>query len=105
RPGMHALILSPDIVAEAYGRDHAGGEDRVWPRLAAAISQALVVVDEGQRIQALNAPARSELGTGGGDVIGRRIDEVIEVRWPEADEAPVAFLAGRRARVLPGPRS
>lgn len=105
RPGMHALILSPDIVAEAYGRDHAGGEDRVWPRLAAAISQALVVVDEGERIQALNALARSELGTGGGDVIGRRIDEVIEVRWPEAHEAPVALLAGRRARVLPGPRS
>lgn len=105
RPGMHALILSPDIVAEAYGRDHAGGEDRVWPRLAAAISQALVVVDEGQRIQALNALARAQLGTGNGDVIGRRIDEVIEVRWPEAHETPVAQLAGRDARVLPGPRS
>ncbi|MDX5364289.1 MAG: PAS domain-containing protein, partial [Pseudazoarcus pumilus] len=65
RPGMHALILSPDIVAEAYGREHAGGEDRVWPRLAAAISQALVVLDEGDRVQALNAPARAALGLAG----------------------------------------
>lgn len=105
RPGMHALILSPDIVAEAYGREHAGGEDRVWPRLAAAVAQPLVVVDEGDRIQALNAAARTDFASGGGDLIGRRIDDVMEIRWPEAHEAPVASLSGQRARILPGPRS
>ena len=104
RPGMHALILSPDIVAEAYGREHAGGEDRVWPRLAAAISQALVVLDEGDRVQALNAPARAALGLAG-DAVGWRLDELVEVSWPGAHEAPQAQLAGRSARVLPGPRS
>lgn len=105
RPGMHALILSPDIVAEAYGREHAGGEDRVWPRLAAAVSQPLVVVDEGDRIQALNAGARAALGREGVDLVGRRIDEVMDVRWPESHEPPVARLCGQRARVLPGPRA
>lgn len=105
RPGMHALILSPDIVAEAYGREHAGGEDRVWPRLAAAIGQALVVVDEGGRVQAMNGAAHRDLGVGGGDVIGRRLDELLEVSWPEAHEPPFASVGVRRARVLPGPRS
>ena len=105
RPGMHALILSPDIVAEAYGREHAGGEDRVWPRLAAAIGQALIVVDEGGRVQAMNAAAHRDLGVDAGDVIGRRLDELLEVNWPEGHELPLASVNGRRARVLPGPRS
>lgn len=105
RPGMHALILSPDIVAEAYGREHAGGEDRVWPRLAAAIAQPLVVLDEGHRIQAINVPAHRALGVGGGEVVGRRLEDIVEVGWPEAHDPPFAQLAGRRARILPGPRS
>ncbi|MDX5446532.1 MAG: EAL domain-containing protein [Zoogloeaceae bacterium] len=105
RPGMHALILSPDIVAEAYGREHAGGEDRVWPRLAAAIGQALIVVDEGGRVQAMNAAAHRDLGVDGGDVIGRRLDELLEVSWPDGHEPPFASVSGRRARVVPGPRS
>lgn len=105
RPGMHALILSPDIVAEAYGREHAGGEDRVWPRLAAAVAQPLLVLDEGDRIQALNAAARGLLASANSDVIGRRIDDALEVRWPEADEAPLARLCGLRTRILPGPHN
>lgn len=104
RPGMHALILSPDIIAEAYGRDHAGAEDRVWPRLAAAIEQGLVVVDEGNRIQAMNGAAHRDLATGSGDVVGRRLDELLDVQWPETHEPPYARLAGLRARVVPGPR-
>jgi hypothetical protein len=77
----------------------------VWPRLAAAIGQALVVVDEGGRVQAMNAAGYRDLGVGGSDVIGRRLDDLLEVTWPEAHEPPFALVCGRRTRVLPGPRS
>jgi EAL domain-containing protein (putative c-di-GMP-specific phosphodiesterase class I)/PAS domain-containing protein len=105
RPGMHALILSPDIVAEAYAGAAAPSEDRVWPRLAAALDQPVLVLDEHDRIQALNAAAARGTDIAGREVRGMRIEEVTTVRWPDEGHTPIARVGDVDARVLPGPRA
>ncbi|WP_164084913.1 EAL domain-containing protein [Pseudazoarcus pumilus] len=104
RPGMHALILSPDIVAEAYGSGLAPAEDRVWPKLAAALEQPVIVVDDAGRVQALNAPAARLPGIDGRELRGEVLEGVVAVEWPAPHEPPIARVAGLRARMLPGPR-
>lgn len=104
RPGMHALILSPDIVAEAYGSGLAPAEDRVWPKLAAALDQPVIVLDDGGRVQALNASAARLPGIDGRDLRGETLEGIVAVEWPAPHEPPVAHVAGMRARILPGPR-
>lgn len=110
RPGMHALIISPDTIAEAYGRGQPSAEDRVWPRLAAALEQPLVVVDDTGRIQALNAAAGRSPGFDGEDARGERLEDRFAVIWPESAESPHARLSRPGvddcyARILPGPRA
>ncbi len=104
RPGMHALILSPDIVAEAYGSGLAPAEDRVWPKLAAALDQPIIVLDDNGRVQALNAPATRLPGIDGLDLRGEMLEGTVPIEWPAPHEPPVARVAGVRARILPGPR-
>ncbi|WP_246265771.1 EAL domain-containing protein [Aromatoleum diolicum] len=113
RPGIHALILSADVIAEAYADapfTDAAPIDTLWPRLAAALEQPVIVIDEQGRIAAANTAALGTLGLTRGSIVGQAIDTCMGIEWPAADAAPVARLTvpGRRAdiaaRVLPGPK-
>lgn len=110
RPGIHALILSP--LPAAGSRDDPAGlpVDTVWPRLAAALSQPVIVIDDAGRITAANAAALATLGMQRDELIGKPLGDKLWVEWPAADAPPVARLAipGREghftARQLAGPR-
>lgn len=113
RPGIHALILSPDVIAEAYASstfDETPAVDALWPRLAAALEQPVIVIDERDRIAAANAAALGALGLTRGSLVGQAIGDCLDIDWPTADAAQVARLnvPGRAgefaARVLAGPK-
>lgn len=113
RPGIHALILSPDVIAEAYASttfDETPAVDALWPRLAAALEQPVIVLDERDRIAAANAAALGALGLTRGNLIGQAVADCLGIDWPAADAAQIAHLKvpGRTgelaARVLAGPK-
>lgn len=114
RPGIHALILTPepgraqDVGANA--QHEATTTDTLWPRLAAALEQPVLVIDEAERVSATNAAALATLGLDRGSIIGHALRECMGVIWPGAGAAPIARLSvpGRApsiaARILPGPK-
>lgn len=111
RPGIHALILSPDLAAEGHaeGSSEETGKDALWPRLAAALEQPVLVVDDQNRVAAANAAALRTLTVERSALVSRPLESCVHVSWPAADAAPLATLqpAGGpavTARVLPGPR-
>lgn len=113
RPGIHALILSPDVIAEAYASstfDETPAVDALWPRLAAALEQPVIVIDERDRIAAANAAALGALGLTRGSLVGQAVGDCLGIDWPAADATQVARLKvpGRAgeiaARVLVGPK-
>lgn len=118
RPGVHAIILSPDLIAEAYAEREAPAApserqaDTLWPRLAAALEQSVFVVDDGQRIAAVNAAAVNHLGIARDKLVGQPLTTALEVAWPQDGDMPLAQVRrlGQnpqppiRARVLPGPK-
>lgn len=113
RPGIHALILSPDVIAEAYASstfDETPAVDALWPRLAAALEQPVIVIDEQDRIAAANAAALGALGLTRGSLVGQAVCDCLGIDWPAADVAQIARLrvpgrAGEMAaRVLAGPK-
>ena len=129
RPGIHAIVLSPDVLAENRPEDEAEaaaaantavptpsfapppGNDTLWPRLAAALDQPLLVIDEQQRIHAANTAAVKALGLAREALVGHALSTHFAVEWPAADATPVARLHSRAARgavlpsrVLEGPR-
>jgi len=115
RPGIHALILSPDLLAETAPEvsslDPTPAADTVWPRLAAALLQPVIVVDDGDRICAANAAAITTLGLGREELVGRLAGERLGLQWPAADAPPLARLRPQpsgeelTARVLAGPQA
>lgn len=114
RPGIHALILSPEGGTRLHSGNCAQGEalstDALWPRLAAALEQPVLVIDEAARVSATNAAALAALGLARGNIVGRALEDCMGVVWPAAGAAPLARLsvAGGEpsitARVLPGPK-
>lgn len=111
RPGIHALILSPDVIADTYA--HSSTEERsdnLWPKLAAVLEQPVIVIDQDGLVTAANAPALRSLGLAREDFVGRALASLFDIHWPEREGRQVAAL--RRlgltttvnARVLPGPR-
>lgn len=111
RPGIHALILSPDYLAEAGSPllDNAA-TDTVWPRLAAALEQPVLVLDGEERVAAANAAALRSLGIPRQALVGKRLSECLSIQWPAPGAEPFARLElephGRQfqARILPGPK-
>lgn len=106
RPGIHALILSPPPTA---ADDTPASNDAVWPRLAAAVNQPVLVVDEHDIVNAANAAALAALGLSRDALVGRSASACLGVIWPADGGAPVARLSPApdcrlSARVLPGPR-
>lgn len=111
RPGIHALILSPDHIAETYAPTSIEDRgDNLWPRLAAALEQPVIVIDAGGIVSAANAPALRSLTVAREHFVGRPLTSVFDIHWPEADAQQIAELSRRditktvSARVLPGPK-
>lgn len=109
RPGIHALILSPDLVAEAYGQRPPA--DNLWPRLAAALEQPVIVIDEHDVVVAANAVALSLLKVSRAELVDHPVDTCMAIEWPAIGATPIAHLhchnrpeAGMLAKVLPGPK-
>lgn len=73
RPGVHALVLSPDTAGLAEPRPPKRSEEKVWPRLAAAVREPVLVVDGNGLIQAANATAQTRFGKRGASLLGTRI--------------------------------
>ncbi len=88
RPGVHALVLSPDTAGLTEPTPPRPIGDKVWPRLAAAVRQPVLVVDAGGRIRAANATAQARLGSGDTTLLGRMIGEL------ELDPAGLRRLPG-----------
>lgn len=112
RPGIHALILSPDLAAaETDGgeRGDAPAGDALWPRLAAALEQPVLVIDDLGRVAAANAAALRTLGVERAALVGRPIEACVHIDWPASGAPPLARLQPAQgdaltARVLPGPK-
>lgn len=113
RPGIHALILSPDVIGEAYADGHTAPSterDNLWPRLAAALEQAVFVVDSHDIVTAANTAALRQLGTSREAIIGHALSSVFQLNWPAPHEPQFVKLVRLssntrlEARVLPGPR-
>jgi EAL domain-containing protein (putative c-di-GMP-specific phosphodiesterase class I) len=107
RPGIHALVLAPDYLAEAGTLP--GPVDTLWPRLAAALEQPVLVVDGEVRVAAANAAALRRLRLARPDLVGRPLGDRLAVRWPAAGDEPLAGLrlsTGEQvaARILAGPK-
>lgn len=108
RPGIHALILSPDIIAEAYAEQPAG--DTVWPQLAAAMAQGIFVIDSEGRISAANGSAQRRLDLTSDRLVGRAIDTLFRIEYETTGRAPrvsllnIANQENLRGRMLDGPR-
>jgi diguanylate cyclase (GGDEF)-like protein/PAS domain S-box-containing protein len=106
RPGVHAIILSPDPVT-GLGADAPRTADTVWPQLAAAIDQPVLVIDGRERIVAANAPARRRFPDAG-QLTGSPLSSICRLREPERSHGPVVVepadgAAPIRARLLSGP--
>lgn len=120
RPGIHALILSPDVIAEAYIEgDRAATRsdmrtdvrtDVLWPRLAAALEQPVLVVDEDGLVSAANAVALATLGVERNAFVGHPLTSHFDISWPHTGHTQIAMLHRHgkpqavSARVLPGPK-
>lgn len=110
RPGIHALILSPGALPASDGEPSAP-YDAIWPRLAGALVQPLIVVDADGRINAANAAALRMLRVAREDAIGHLASACMHIVWPEPGAPPLAQVrvgSAQRdtpAHVLPGPRA
>ena len=108
RPGIHALVLSPDIIAEAYAEQPAS--DTVWPQLAAAMAQGIIVIDSEGRINAANGAAKLRLALPSDKLVDRAIDTLLRIEYESAGRAPrvsllnIANQETLRGRMLDGPR-
>ncbi len=108
RPGVHALILSPDVIAETYSETRCA--DSLWPRLAAALEQPVIVVDEADTVAAANAVALNTMGRDRASLVGHPARTCLDIEWPEPGAPQIARLRINdqpetvQARVLPGPR-
>lgn len=110
RPGIHALILSRDLLAETEPASSSRSADALWPRLAAVLEQPVIVIDERGQVSAANAAALRGLNLDRDQLIGRALESCIAVRWPASGSTPLARLTRSDgvvlvARMLPGPRS
>ena len=112
RPGVHALILSaePPVTDRAEPRPEDGSPDTLWPRLAAALDQPVIVVDDKGKVAAANAAALSALDVARSDLVGHALESSVVVAWPASGAASIAHLTKPNgsetitARVLPGPK-
>jgi len=107
RPGVHAIILSPDPVT-GLGETPVRAADTVWPRLAAAVEQPVLIIDGGNRIVAANVPARRRFGLADSSLTGSPLADVCTLAEPDRQSGPVLVSPADGApdiagRLLVGP--
>ncbi len=107
RPGVHAIILSPDPVT-GIGPEVARAADTVWPRLAAALDQPALVIDARNRIMAANAPARRRFNAIDANLTGKALTTVCSLSDKARDQGPVSVAPAdgspeMHGRLLTGP--
>jgi diguanylate cyclase (GGDEF)-like protein len=109
RPGIHALIISPDPLAKPDAGKRRP-QDIIWPKLAAALAQPVIVVDDRDRINAANQAALTSLGVDREELVGQSATARLGITWPAEGAAPLARLqpddarSAASARVFTGPR-
>lgn len=109
RPGVHAIILSPDPVT-GLGDAPPPPADAVWPRLAAALDQPAMVIDGKDRIMAANAPARRRFGHIDDTLTGKSLKLFCQLSDPAKESGPITVIPADgspdlHGRLLPGPES
>ena len=111
RPGLHALIISPaDHGSKHRGDSPEAHEDLLWPRLAAAVEQPVIVLDSAQHVATANTAALSTLKLTRRQLLHQPIERHFDLTWSSARGGSLARLHNRdsdetlQARVLPGPR-
>lgn len=111
RPGVHALILSPaDGAAHPAAAAVEEPADTVWPRLAAALEQPVIVLDDKRRVAAANAAALKTLGVRRAEFVGKPAEGRVDITWSASGKPQGAQIRTSRrghpidARVLPGPK-
>ena len=90
RPGVHALILSADPVT-GHSPQAARAADTVWPRLAAALDQAALVIDARDHIVAANAAARRRFATTEAALTGYPLSALCTLSEPARDSGRVSI--------------
>lgn len=109
RPGVHAIILSPDPVT-GLGDAPPPPADAVWPRLAAALDQPAMVIDAKDRIMAANAPARRRFAHIDDTLTGKSLKLFCQLSEPTRESGPITVMPSDgspdlHGRLLPGPES
>ncbi|MCB1886840.1 MAG: EAL domain-containing protein [Rhodocyclaceae bacterium] len=100
RPGLHALVLSPDTGGLTQPLPPRPLGDKVWPRLAAAVRQPVLVTDGSGRIRAANTAAQAQFALDGASLVGRPLAG-IDIDPATARQLPGPH-AGWQVLILPG---
>jgi len=69
--------------------------NRFRGEILAQVSDAVVVIDDDQRVTYLNAAAERQYGVTASDALGRRLSEIYECRWLRPEDAASAAMALR----------
>ncbi|QID18712.1 EAL domain-containing protein [Nitrogeniibacter mangrovi] len=101
RPGVHAIILSPDPVT-GLGAEAPRPADTVWPRLAAALDQPALVINGQDRIVAANAPARRRFAASDDPLTGRPLAQICRLSDPDREHGPVTVYPADDSPALHG---
>lgn len=105
RPGLHAVLLAPDEVAEHYQQTALA--ETFWVTLATVVEEPIWVLDEAMRLIATNPAGRTLLPPG--QTLPMALTALAVVRWPESPEGHRTTFEGlptgpRSATLVHGPR-
>jgi|GEM_PF-865627 len=105
RPGIHALLLAPDEVAEQY--QQLSLAETFWVHLATVVAEPIWVTDNEERLVATNPAGRRLLPEGSTPPLP--LASFAVVRWPESSQVTQAIVEGHWqmplvATILHGPK-
>ncbi|MCX7945363.1 MAG: EAL domain-containing protein [Hydrogenophilus sp.] len=106
RPGLHAILISPDIIRELY-RD-ALHPDAFWLKIAATTTQPIWILDESERLIAANTSGKALFPHPRPPLL-EPIHRHALIRWITLSGTPFASIEGvtpqpLRAKVILGPK-
>src|SRR5215208_6050733 len=86
---VDALVVESPVGAQVFTLQGLDAESsRVRGEMLAQVSDAVVAVDDEQRVTYLNAAAERQYGVTASEVLGRKLETMYSQRWPQpGDEA------------------